>query len=354
MHGIRRIALHAVLGLAAAGCLPAKGGGEVDARTAVIEGILAALQAGYVYPDKAAEMDRAVRARMARGEYDHLGLDQAFADSLTAHLRAVSPDKHLEVVFIPGPPVAITPSDGEISDEALRRMAEELRQEQFGLERVEILEGNVGLLDLRAFAAVEVPGVQEAVAEAMDALSGTDALVIDLRRNLGGESSMVQLVASYLSGPRPVQLSSIYWRPQDRTEESWTLRDLPGARYGPERPVYILTSSRTFSAAEALAYDLKHLRRATLVGETTAGGAHPARLEPVSRNIAVRIPAGRAINPVTGTNWEGTGVEPDIQVDASAALPVAHRAALRSLLATASRPRRAELERLIQQIAEEE
>jgi C-terminal processing protease CtpA/Prc len=318
----------------------------------VIEDILKGVQAGYVYPDKAAEMNRAVRARLARGEYDALP-DEALADSLTSHLRAVSHDKHLEVLFVPASP-EVVPSAAEPPEEMLRRMADELRQERFGVESLDVLEGNVGLLDLRAFVAVDVPGAKEAVAAAMDSLSHTDALIIDLRRNQGGEAAMVQLLASYLFAPEPVQLSSIYWRPGNRTVEFWTHRELRGARYGRERPVYVLTSSRTFSAAEAFAYDLKALERATIVGETTAGGAHPGRLEPVSERFAVRLPTGRAINPVTGTNWEGTGVEPDVEADAGAALETAHLAALRSILTTpAGVRRRAELERLIQQMGGE-
>jgi hypothetical protein len=344
-----RLALHLVLGIAAAACQQPPADADAAARNAVIEGVLTRLQASYVLPRVAGEMDVAVRGRHARGEYDGLPLDQTLADSLTAHLRAVSHDKHLEVVFSPEP-FPSRPADADPSKEELREMAEAVRQERFGVEGTEILEGNVGLLDLRAFVHAEVPGADEAVADAMRALAGTDALIIDLRRNRGGEPSMVQLVASYLFGPEPVQLSSIYWRPADRTEERWTLRRVRGPRYGAARPVYVLTSSGTFSAGEALAYDLKSLRRATIVGETTAGGAHPGGMESVTEHFAVRVPSGRAINPVTGTNWEGTGVQPDVPVHAGAALPTAHLAAVRALLTTASGRDRAALERLVRQM----
>jgi hypothetical protein len=352
MHRICRPGLYLSLGIAVGACRPAGGGEDAVDRRRVVESILEGLAAGYVYPETAAEMNRVVRARLARGEYDALP-DRAFADSLTSHLRAVSHDKHLEVLFLPEQP-RVVPPDAELPDELLRQMADELRQEQFGVERVEIMEGNVGLLDLRAFMPVDVPGAKEAVAAAMDSLAHTDALIIDLRRNQGGEAAMVQLLASYLFAPEPVQLSSIYWRPGNHTVEFWTRRELRGARYGRERPVYVLTSSRTFSAAEAFAYDLKALERATIVGETTAGGAHPGRLEPVSEHFALRLPSGRAINPITGTNWEGTGVEPHVEVDAGAALETAHLAALRSIVKTPGGVRRrAELERLIQQIGGE-
>lgn len=354
MHRICRLVLHLSLGIAAAGCLPAKSDPDAAARTKVIDGVLARVQASYVFPEKAAEMSRAVRARLARGEYDGLPLDEALADSLTSHLRAVSHDKHLRVVFLEEPAEAALP-EAEPSEEARRRMAEELEEIRFGIENVEILDGNVGLLDLRGFVPADAPGAEEAVAAAMDSLSRTAALIIDLRRNQGGDPRMVQLLASYLFGRKPVQLSSIYWRRGDRTEEFWTFRSVRGARYGPDRPVYVLTSSRTFSAAEAFAYDLKHLDRATIVGETTAGGAHPGDLEYVTNFFAVQVPRGRAINPVTGTNWEGTGVVPDVAAGPEAALQTAHVAALRSIQATAwRRERRAELERLIRQIGGEQ
>jgi hypothetical protein len=203
--------------------------GAVDpdgaARRAVIEGVLARTEASYVYPDVASRMSHAVRARLARGEYAWLPLGEALADSLTSHLRSVSHDKHLQVVFSSGP-VETPQSDG--SDEIPQQLADELREINYGIERLEILEGNVGYLDLHAFVTVDAPGATDAVAKAMDSLSGTDALIIDLRRNRGGEPEMVRLLASYLFGPDPVQLSSIYWRPRNVTEEFWTLRDLRG------------------------------------------------------------------------------------------------------------------------------
>ena len=318
MHRIYGVVLLLSLGASAGGCRHARVDPDGAARRAVVEGVLARIHASYVYPAVAAQMNDAVRGRLARGEYAGLPLGEALADSLTSHLRAVSHDKHLEVVFHPEP---LQPSVGRA--EEMRRLADELREINYGIERVEVMEGNIGYLDLHAFVAVDVPGAAEAVAEAMDSLSDTDALIIDLRRNRGGEPDMVQLLASYLFGPDPVHLSSIYWRPTNVTQEFWTLRDLRGPRYGPDRPVYVLTSSRTFSAAEAFAYHLKSLKRATVVGERTRGGAHPAGYEAVSPQFGLVVPQGRAINPVTGANWERTGVEPDVAVGPDAPLETA-------------------------------
>jgi retinol-binding protein 3 len=168
----------------------------------------------------------------------------------------------------------------------------------------------------------------------MNFLASTDALIIDVRRNGGGEAEMVQLICSYLlPGDKPIHLNSFYWREGDRTEEFWTLKDLPGKRYlGKE--VYVLTSRGTFSAAEVFTYNLKNLKRATIVGETTGGGAHPGGDVLLGDHFAAFIATGRAINPITKTNWEGTGVKPDVEVDAERALDVAREMALKRLRET--------------------
>ena len=204
------------------------------------------------------------------------------------------------------------------------------RSTNFGFEKAERLEGNVGYLELRMFMPAELGG--ETAAAAMNLLANTDALIIDVRKNGGGEPSMVALVSSYLFGPEPVHLNDLYFRPDDSTHQWWTLPHVPGLRYE-GKPVYVLTSKRTFSAAEEFTYNLKCLKRATIVGETTGGGAHPGGIEKVHEHFGVFVPSGRAINPITKTNWEGTGVAPDVPVAADRALPTAHLAALRQIAA---------------------
>jgi retinol-binding protein 3 len=312
----------------------------VDAatRNTVIEGVLERLTGSYVFPARAVEMAAAVRGRMARHEYDRIGSSAALADSLTAHLQAVSHDKHLRVLYRFAPLPNERPDEAPTAQQQEQRLAYG-RQVNFGIGRAERLAGNVGYLEVRSFG-FPAEMVEDAVAAAMDSLAGVDALIVDVRRNGGGEPGTVALVSSYLFDRDTVHLNSLFWRPTGQTEQYWTRPEVRGARLGSRKPVYVLTSGRTFSAAEEFTYNLQSRKRATIVGETTGGGAHPGGVERVTPHFAVRIPSGRAINPVTGTNWEGTGVRPELAVPAADALAAAHRAALERLLKDTSDPAR--------------
>src|SRR4029079_14564144 len=192
--------------------------------------------------------------------------------------------------------------------------------------------------DLRGFQPAQFGA--ETVVAAMNFVANTDALIVDLRRNGGGDPSMVSLISSYLFGSEPVHLNDLYFRPDDSTRQWWTLQYVPGKRYGDKKPVYVLTSNRTFSAAEEFTYNLKNLKRATIVGETTGGGAHPGGMRRIGEHFGMFIPTGRAINPISKTNWEGTGVKPDVDVPADQALKVAHIAALNVVLEKVTEPER--------------
>jgi hypothetical protein len=309
----------------------------IDARASgqVVEGILRELKRAYVFPETAAKIESDLRKRLEKNEYEEITSAKKLAEALTEHLQAISKDKHLRVFYsydpIPEPPKdrEVKP-DREKEDARRERMREHARSINFGFEKAERLEGNVGYLDLRGFVPAELGG--ETAAAAMGLLANTDALIIDVRNNGGGAPSMVALVCSYLFGPEPVHLNDLYFRPEDNTHQWWTFPHLPGKRYE-GKPVYVLTSRRTFSAAEEFTYNLKCLKRATIVGETTGGGAHPGGVKRVHEHFGVFVPSGRAINPITRTNWEGTGVTPDIPVAADRALPTAHLAALRTIAA---------------------
>jgi len=138
---------------------------------------------------------------------------------------------------------------------------------------------------------------------------------------------MVALISSYLFGEKPVHLNDLYWRTGDRTQEFWTKPEKVLRRF-PEKDLYILTSNNTFSAGEEFSNNLKTLKRATIIGERTGGGANPGNTVRLNEHFSAFIPSGRAINPITKTNWEGVGVEPDIKVPKEQALKTAHIMAL--------------------------
>jgi hypothetical protein len=321
-------------------------------RRTIIDGVIARLNEAYVFPDTAKVMERAIRARQQRGEYDRITSSQAFAESLTAHLQTVSRDRHLRVRFVARGVPAGPGGDGPSPDD--REQARTFgRRMNFGFERVERLPGNVGYLEIRSFG-FDTADVSSVAANAFNLLGNTDALIIDMRRNGGGSPHMVAQVSSYLFGPEPVHLNSLYWRPDNRTDDFYTSRTVAGTRYGPDRPVYVLTSRNTFSGAEEFTYNLQTRKRATIVGDTTGGGAHPGGPRRVTDYFAVWVPSGRAINPITKTNWERVGVRPDIAVASDQALRTAHLAALRGLRSKATDPERQQaLDRAIADVERE-
>ncbi|GHF60453.1 interphotoreceptor retinoid-binding protein [Streptomyces mashuensis] len=281
----------------------------------ILEAALARITAGYVFPEKTAAIDAAIRRRLDEGAYQDLDLRE-LCDRVTDDLQRVCPDKHLRLLWVEEP----QSMDQEPEDVARARFEQYARQSNYGIRRVEQLDDNIGYLDLRMIPPAGPGG--PAIAAAMQLLAPTDALVIDLRQCRGGSPEGVQLWCSYFFADDRVHLNDIYERATDSTRQYWTLGHLPAPRYL-DRPVTVLTSDVTFSGGEELAYNLKALERATLIGGTTRGGAHPTDRIAVAPHVTVTVPAARSINPVTGTNWEGVGVEPDVAVAAGDALDVA-------------------------------
>jgi hypothetical protein len=306
---------------------------DADERAAVVERIADLLAERYVFPDVAAECGAALRAQLAAGELDDLSDPEAFADRLTRSLQAVSHDKHMRVRVRPPERAQL---EREHPARAQARQLDRMRQQNFGFERVERLEGNVGYLDMRYFAGT--PRARDTAVAAMNFLANSDALIFDMRFNGGGNPDMIRFICSYLFD-EPTHLNSLYWRQGDRTQEFWTLQDVPGPRMA-DVPVFVLTSERTFSGAEEFSYNLQTRQRATLIGETTGGGANPGGGFDLNERFGMFIPTGRAINPVTGTNWEGVGVKPDIPVSADEAYD--HALTLAVEAADKHRGRRAE------------
>lgn len=310
---------------------------DPEARRRVIATVIELLPTEYVFPEVGKKMAAAIRERDRKRSYDATASSRAFAARLTEDLRAVSHDKHLSVEFN-AEPIPVASPDRQLGDEEKRRFAAFLTRINHGFERAERLPGNVGYLDLTGFAPVDQGG--EAAAAALSFIANTDALVIDLRHNGGGDPNMVALVTSYLFGADRVHLNDLYWRKGDVTEQFWTQAWVPGRRFGPDKPVWILTSGETFSAAEEFAYNLQNLKRATVVGETSGGGAHPGDFLRIDEHFKIWMPTGRAINPISKTNWEGVGVKPDVVVPADEALDRAHALALETLIAGQADPGR--------------
>ena len=305
---------------------------DAATRSAVIDGAVDHMRRGYIFADVAEKMSEAVKARAARGEYDAITDPQAFARTLTEHLQAVSKDKHLRIVYnAEGLPQRRQPTP----EDRARQLAEE-RRRNFGFERVERLTGNVGYIDLRGFSGT--PESRATAVAAMNFLADTDALMFDLRQNGGGSPFMIGILSSYLF-TEVVHLNDFYVRETDSRQQFFTSAEVEGRRYGKDKPVYVLVSQRTFSAAEEFTYNLKNLKRATIVGETTGGGAHPGGVRRITDHFGIWLPNGRAINPITKTNWEGTGIEPHIATPAAKALEAAHVDALKKLIAGATDPR---------------
>ena len=307
---------------------------DAAARTKVIDGVLKRLNDSYVFPEVAKKMEQSIRERVSNKEYDSITSAKEFSKKLTDDLQAVSKDKHLRVRYSHRP----IPERGPRREPSAEEREENKRELTFmnhGFSKVERLPGNIGYIEFLNFLDPELGA--DTVAAAMNFVSGTDALIFDMRRNGGGNPAMVALVCSYLFGADPVHLNDLYWREGNRTDEFWTKKEVAGKRYL-NKDVYVLTSKRTFSGAEEFTYNLKNLKRATIIGETTGGGAHPGGGFRISENFGMFVPTGRAISPVTKTNWEGTGVTPDVDVPADQALVTAQLMALKKSLPTVQNP----------------
>jgi hypothetical protein len=280
----------------------------------------------YVFVRKAEDAARIVRRGVRAGRYRGLATASALTDSLTADLRRSSGDLHLQVVFSVRERTA--PGAGSSAADAARDR-EAAAWRNYGFHQVERLDGNVGYLELGRFDDPELAG--STLATAMSFLAGTDALIIDLRGNGGGHAGMVALMASYFF-PESTLLTTLHRRDPADVAQLWTSPHVAGPRYV-GKPVYVLVSGRTFSAAEALAYHLQTHHLATVVGEKTRGGANPGGWQMIGTHFGVFVPTAYNEAADTHGNWEGVGITPDVAAPFAEAKKVAHRAALAELIA---------------------
>ncbi|MFC7548163.1 S41 family peptidase [Plantactinospora sp. GCM10030261] len=287
--------------------------------TGIVERLAAEVRERYVFPDVAEAIATLLADRLAAGAYAAATDLTALCELVTADLQAVNNDRHLRLKHHE---IEIDEHAADAAEADLRRQADASLN---GVTRVEHLDGGAVHVELRPLL-FPPEWAAHAVIAAMNLAAPATALFLDVRHTVGGDPRMVALLCSYLFD-EPTHLTTIVERGGDDARQSWTLPYVPGPRFGASKPVYVLTSAATFSGGEELAYDLQQLGRATVVGERTGGGAHPrigVRLHP---HLEATIPVARPVHPVSGGDWEGVGVRPDVEVKAEDALAAAHRLA---------------------------
>lgn len=312
-------------------------------RSKVIDSVVRHLHMSYIDAGQARQLDAMLRQADFSGAAD----DEAFAKAVSTLMQQTTKDQHLRLMYSAKP--TPEPMNGPATATGIAQQQASLRAENYGIDRVERLPGNIGYLKTSYFAPALEAG--PSIAAAMTLLTHTQALIIDLRDNGGGAPDTVSLMASYLFDER-TRLSDFYTREGDITDQQWTYPAVAGSHFGTQKEVYVLTSKKTFSAAEGLAYALKNLKRATIVGETTRGGAHPSRFKWIDDHYALMVPVSIVRDAVTGSDWEGVGVMPDLPVPAAEALVRTQLVILRKLLERASSAEdRIEIQKRIDELA---
>ena len=309
----------------------------IDGRTraAVIGEVGRLLIEKYIFLDTAERIKDHIDRRLKDGEYDDLDDPVLFARALTEDLYEASQDHHFYVGYDPREADLVRAQESESEKDTQRAWEahrERARLTNFGFRKVENLTGNVGYVDIRFLSNAEYAG--QTAAAAMNFLAGADAVIIDVRDTPGGYPNMVQMLCSYfVRGTREgrTHLNTFERRFDDSIEQFWSWAYVPGPRMY-DVDLYVLTSEHTGSGAEELAYNLRNLERATLVGESTGGAAHPVHSVVVENDFVMHLPEGRPVNPISGTNWEGVGVKPHVEVPADRAFDRAYLMALEKRL----------------------
>ncbi len=286
----------------------------------VIENLSASLLKNYIFSDTAIKMANFLKSHLKNKDYESITNPNEFAQKLTTDLLSVYRDIHLAVNYNPQLENVLKNTSEINSSQVQEQNLQNARQQNFGFKKIEILSGNIGYVYFDRFFGLNEFS-KETISGVFSFLKHTNALVIDLRNNGGGSPDMVKYICSYFFKEK-THINNLYERRISKAEEYWT-EPLSNSSNFPSLPLYILVNRRTFSAAEEFAYDLQSLHRATIIGETTGGGAHPVSAETIGNGFIGNIPYARAINPITGKNWEATGVKPDVQINADSSLDAA-------------------------------
>ncbi len=304
-------------------------------RVEVIEAVIKNLNQRYVFPEKAVAMEKQLRLELKNGDFDSIVSAKEFAESLSKSLQRQSRDRHLGLRYFEKE-IPLQNAEQELLAQKTEEQSENIRLNH-GIHNVDRLPFNIGYIDLHSFS--DAASTEAKFAAAMNLLSDTRVMIIDLRKNGGGYPETVALLASYFHD-KPTHLNHIYEREGNVTTEMWTTEKVAGKKYGDMRKLYLLTSNETFSAAEDFSYAMKNNKRATIIGEVTGGGAHPGDRHRLNAHFMMNVPSGRSISPITKTDWEVVGVQPDIKVSADDALDQAQLIILKDFLKSEKDPER--------------
>ena len=290
--------------------------------------MLIRLQENYVFPDMATAMSEKIRLFQRQKKYDTITDGHKLAQQLTQDLQSVSKDRHINVHYSEKP-ISADLKPMELPESEKEGYHQYLKNDNYGIGKVDILKGNIGYIDFKYLSAPEFAG--HTYAAMMNYISHTEALILDLRNCRGSTSpDAIPFLLSYFF-EKPVHLNDLHWRKGNEIHQSWTYAYVPGKKYT-RQSIYVLTSAATFSGAEEMAYDLQNLKRAVIMGEVTGGGANPGGETYITQHFSMFVPVGQAINPITKTNWEGVGVKPDSLMNARIALHRARLAATRQVM----------------------
>lgn len=319
---------------------------ETVIHSEVIRSLSEKLRAYYIFPDVAEKICNGLQKHLDDGDYNGIDEGEFFAYALTSHMQEICHDEHVWVKWHLEP----LPDGEETLRLSEKWMAEQHLQAKcnnYGFYKVERMAGNVGYLDIRYFHRPAWGG--DVAVAAMNFLANMAAIIIDLRKCIGGYPGMISLISSYLLSDEPVQLGSIYWQDDGTTQQYWTLPYVPGQRLD-DTPLYILVSKETFSGAEGFAYDMQARKRGIIIGEKTDGGAHPGSSYRLNEHFEAFVPIGYLTHPITKQNWEGLGIVPDVPTSSEQALKIAHKMALESIIETLENPSSGPLKELMAEV----
>jgi retinol-binding protein 3 len=300
----------------------------------LINSISDSLNKHYIFPDKAENISAYLHSQLKSNAYTKLLKDpQKLEQLISKDISSVYRDPHLRVQFDPGfnAQVAYHPTAEE-----MQQVKNYWKDNNYSFKKLEVLPGNIGYLSFNLFVD-DIKAAKPTIKAALSFLANTDAIILDLRNNMGGDPNMVSQIESYFFAQK-TEMNSLINRSNNDTVFMYA-DPFKSDSLSLSMPVYILTSQHTFSGAEDFCYGMQVAKRAIIVGETTGGGAHPQMPFSVNQGFVMYIPFARSLNPITHKDWEGTGVIPDVKISANKALIKAQELIFRESLTRTNDPK---------------